>query len=1127
MNMTVRVCQVGTRVCMALLLMVVSATALLAQFTSGLEGTVFDPTGALVPNATVNLKEVSTGVEHSTVTSTAGIYHFTALHAGRFELTVKAPGFETAVLGNIAIQVAETRTLDVTLKLGATTQEVSVTALVTPVTLSSGAVSGQINETKVHELPLVGRNMFSLVVLTPGVTGLPSGGGQAYAQATADIFNAELGVNLNANGQRAESNNFMVDGATTNGNPRGGVTNLTPNADSIQEVRVQTNNFSAEYGRNAAAIVNVETKSGTNLYHGTLSWFHTDTHLNSRNVFQSSGGYQNRGAPVFLRNEFAGSFGGPVRKDRDFFFGSADILRSGVGLGFPALVPTPDLINYLKANLPNNISTKVLTSFPTSFQPNRTFTTAGADVQSSCTGTAPIGPFGSASTGLVTSGPLTAIPCNTPVSGIGDFSSTVFRNGRQVNARFDHNWHEFKDRLYGSFYRTTRQTVEFASPSIYFPAFSPAEPEYTHLINVDWTHTAGPSFVNEMKVSYTRTFGDAPCDHCEVPSMGADDGTALPGDGFIGLFKQNNYEWKDIASLARGRHNFKFGANWARHHDDEIFTDTTRRPTFQFGSLLQFAADKPYIEGNIQFDPRTGQVGVVNVDFAYRSTDLGAFIQDDFKIRSNLTLNLGLRWETFTGPTERFNRLNNGVFQGGATFQDRITNLKMDHVSQLWQTRLNQFAPRFGFAWDPTHRGRMSVRGGVGIFYDRPENQLYTGNRSNLPRVANATCQTGVTVCQPTYGLGASGTSPYNFPAVTGVLFGLDSKNGLLSARTSQVITDPNLQTQYGQNWSLGVQYEVVRGWLAEGYYIGSVGHHLYSSYNVNRFAGDRIQNNGGIVRYNTSFGVLSYGQANYNSAYNGGTLSIHNRGFSHGVNFQAAYTFGKAIDQSQTFGPNPVDILHLNLQRGLADFNVARRLSFSTLWQVPHLGGSSPIANILLNGWQLSNITILQKGTPFTVFCGSSFSAVRDASGNIIGNKGCDYNADGTNNDRPNAIAGIPNSGFSENQFLNTRIFACTASRCGNLFPAPALGQIGTLGRNTFIGPGYINTDFSATKRTHIPWIVGTEGAQLEFRAEFFNVFNKVNLTGVNSNIASGGFGFANGAFPARDVQFGLRVEF
>ncbi len=1079
-----------------------------AQFTSGLEGTVFDPTGAAVPNATVTLKEVATGIEHATVTSSAGLYRYTALPAGRFALTVKAHGFETATLQDISIEVKEIRTLNVTLKLGTSTQTVEVQASVTPLTLSQADVSGQVNETKVHELPLVGRNMFSLVVLTPGVTGLPSGGGQAYAQATADIFNAELGVNLNANGQRAESNNFEVDSATTNGNPRGGVTNLTPNADSIQEVRIQTNTFDAQYGRNAAAVVNVVTKSGTNDYHGTLSWFHTDTHLNARTVFQPE-------RPVFLRNEFAASFGGPIRKDRDFAFASTDILRSGVGVAFPATVPSQELISYLQSNFPGNISTKVLTQFPTTFKPNRNFTTAGADLGSSCTG----------STAITT--PIGSLPCNFPVNGVGDFSNTIFRNGVQWNVRVDHVWNDFKDRLYGSYYRTTRQTVEFASPSVYYPAFSPAEPEYTHLLNLNWTHASGGSFVNQMTASYTRTFGNAPCDHCEIPEMDIFDGTAGPGNGFIGLFKQNNYEWKDVASIVHGKHTFKFGGNVARHHDDELFTNTTTRPTFQFFNVLDFAADNPFQESNVQFDPQTGQVGTVNVDFAYRDSDLGTFIQDDFKLTTRLTLNLGLRWETFTGPTEKYGRQNNMVLEGGSDFQQRVANLAMENTKQLWHTRYGQFAPRFGFAWDPTGHGKMSIRGGIGIFYDRPANQLFTGNRNNLPRIANTTLSIFNPPALPVYGLGASPTPPYGFPTPTNITFGLDSKNGLLNARAAQVITDPNLQTQYGENWSLGGQYEVANNWVAEAYYMGSVGRHLYSSYDVNRFPGDLIQNNDVLTRLNQSFGSLFYGQSNFTSAYNGGTAAIHNRGFTKGINFQAAYTFGKAIDQAQTFGPEPVDIFNLKAERGLADFDVPRRLSFSTLWQLPKMGSSSRLANIFVNGWQVSNITILQSGTPFTVSCGLPFIPITDANGNIVGNKGCDYNGDGVSNDRPNIATPIPSSGFSNSQWLNTGVFSCSGQLCGNIFPAPGLGQDGNLGRNTFRGPAYANTDFSAIKRTHIPWFTGKEGAQLEFRTEFFNVFNHVNLNSVDGNLASGLFGHATGAFPARDIQFGLRIEY
>lgn len=1084
--------------CGAALLLTLTSSGAWAQFTSGLDGTVFDPSGAVVPNAAVTLRQVSTGIEHNTTTSSAGIYRYTALPAGNFVLSVKATGFETAVLSDISIQVVETRTLNVNLKLGAATTEVNVSAQVTPVSISQAEISGQVNETKVHELPLVGRNMYSLVVLTPGVTGVPGGAGQAYAQATADIFNAELGVNLNANGQRAESNNFLVDSANTNGNPRGGVTNLTPNADSIQEVRIQTNTFDAQYGRNAAAIVNVVTKSGSNQVHGTLSWFHSDTALNARTIFQPE-------RPSFKRNEFGGSVGGPIRQDRDFYFGSVDILRSGVGFARNATVPTPDLINFLKANRSGNISTKVLSAFPTGFTANRDFSTAGSTLGTDCSTLA------TPSTAIPT--PVGLMPCNMNVKGAGDFSTTIFRNGIQWNARVDHSWNNFKDRLYGNFYRTTRQTVQFASPSAYFPAFSPAEPEYTHLLNLNWTHSSGSSFVNQMTAAYTRAFGDARCDNCQVPAAGTDDGVELPGNGFFGLFKQNNYEWKDVATLLHGRHSFKFGANFTRHHDDVNFTPSTERPDFQFANILEYAADNPFSEGNVQFDPRTGQVGTVNVDFAYRASDIGAFLQDDIKLKSNFTLNLGVRWEVFTGPTERFARMNNAQFPIGGDFDQRITDLTMKGVPQVWHTRSNQFAPRFGFAWDPKGKGKMSVRGGIGQFYDRPANQLYSGNRNNLPLIANTSLSIFNPPALPVYGLGASGTSPFGFPQPTNITFGLDGRNGLLNARAGQVITDPNLQTQYGINWSFGIQMEVFPNWVAEANYLGSRGHHLYSSYDVNIFPGDLITD-GVLDRLNSSFGNLELGQANYNSAYNGGTVAIRNRGFTKGISFQAAYTFGKAIDQANSFGIAPVDRSRLDLERGLSDFDVSQRLSFSALWRVPNVSSTSPLANIFLKGWQVSNITILQSGTPFTVFCGASILS------------GCDFNGDGVNNDRPNEAAfGNSLNGLSKEDFLNG-IFDCQTALCGNVFSLPSVGTIGSLGRNTFRGPGYINTDFSAIKKTHIPWFV-KEGANLEFRAEFFNVFNRVNLRGISTNIASGSFGRATDAFPARDIQFGLRIEY
>ncbi|MGH7866488.1 MAG: TonB-dependent receptor domain-containing protein, partial [Candidatus Dormibacteraceae bacterium] len=413
--------------------------------------------------------------------------------------------------------------------------------------------------------------------------------------------------------------------------------------------------------------------------------------------------------------------------------------------------------------------------------------------------------------------------------------------------------------------------------------------QYTHLLDLNWTHTGSGNFVNQMTAAYTRTFGNDICVDCQVPAITINDGTAGPGNGFFGLFKQNNYEWKDVAALTKGHQSFKFGANVARHHDDELFTGTTLRPTFTFTNALAFAADNPYFEGNIGINPQTGQQGGVNVDFAYRSTDAGYFIQDDAKLRPNFTLNLGVRSDIFTGPTERFDRLNNMILQGGGTFQQEIANAKMGHVAALWHTRLDNFAPRFGLAWDPTRKGKMSVRGGYGIFYDRPAQQFYTGDRTNLPLDATVNASIFTPPVVPVYGLGASGNSPYNFPIVPGIVGGLNSKGGLISGPAGQEVTDPHLQTQYGENWSFSLQYEVFNNWVVEAAYLGSMGHHLYSAYDVNRFDGNLIQDANVLTRLNTSFGGLDYGQANFNSSYNGGTVAIRNRGFNKGLNFQAA----------------------------------------------------------------------------------------------------------------------------------------------------------------------------------------------------------------------------------------------
>ncbi len=335
---------------LAVLLIGFTSLPAVAQFASSIEGTVTDASGAIVPGATITVLNEETGTEQSVTTTSAGYYRVPALPAALFTLRATLSGFKTVVQEHIRLQVAETKTINVTLEAGQVQEEVTVSATAPLVETSEGRVSSVIEESQVKDLPLLGRNFFNLVVLTPGVTGRAAGGGQAYAQSNADIFINEYGVNMNANGARTESNNFLVDSSTVSSSQRSGVANITPNPEVVEEVRVAVNNFSAETGRNGSVLVNILTKSGSNTWHGSTSLFYTNDSLQSKNEFQQQ--VPNFQHPDFGRKEYSWGLGGPILKDRTFFFTSGDVLRSEVAISRAARIVTPQFIDFMTQNRP-------------------------------------------------------------------------------------------------------------------------------------------------------------------------------------------------------------------------------------------------------------------------------------------------------------------------------------------------------------------------------------------------------------------------------------------------------------------------------------------------------------------------------------------------------------------------------------------------------------------------------------------------------------------------------------------------------------------------------------------------------------------------------------------------------
>lgn len=1074
-----------------------------AQFASAIEGTVTDPSGAVTPGASVTIVNDATGATQTVVTSRAGYYRFPALAASTYTVRVALDGFKTVVQPGLRLQAAETKTVNLTLELGQAAEEVTVSGAAPLVETAQGRVSGLIEQRQVESLPLMGRNFFSLVVLTPGVVGRATGGGQAYAQSNSDLYNNEFGVNMNANGARTESNNFLVDSSTVSSSQRSGVVNINPNSESVQEVRVAVNNFSAEFGRNGSVLVNVITKSGSNDYRGSFGTYYTNNGLQAKNHFQKQAtGFRH---PDFGRTEVSWGLGGPVRQQQTFFFTSGDVLRSDVAVSGARTILTPEFIRFMEQARPNNVSTYIAKNFPASFSPERNFRTAGQHLGVACAGATPI------------TSPIGPVPCNLNVTGEGTWNETSPRNGFQWTARVDHNL-TASDRLYGAFNRTTTDKVGFGTPEVY-PGFTAPSPTSSMQFNSNWTRIISPTVVNEATFSWVRPWGELLNPRPDIPGVSV---TGIQGYQ-VGWgpneFVQNSFEWRDVLTMTRGSHTLKVGGTYTREHADNEASRVFNRPTYGFNSVFDFAADRPFRQDQIAVDPATGEP-ITRIIRFHRTQSVAAFVQNDWKVRPNLSLNAGLRYEGFLNISDAAGDMANIQFTtGSGDLRSRLATARVVERQYyleggLWGGGMHTLAPRASFAWDPTSEGRMSVRGGIGRSYERMSNQIWDGEYQNLPGFATLSA-TQFDAVRPVFGLGSSTTVPYNYPRPSGLTAGLNPQGGLINGRGLVHIVDSDIDPMYLDNWFLGVQRSITPHLVVEGNYIGSRGRNAYFKWNINRFNGDLFDGRfDGIV---PGFAAMNYTDSTDQSSFHGGTVAA--KMMRADLSFGGSYTFGRSTDYSSTFSaPQRPDAYGPAEQdKGRSDFDVPHKVALWASWQIPE--PDQGWARTLLGGWQASGVLIAQSGVPFTVVCeGRAFAPIRDGTGAIIGNSGCDYNADGTGNDRPNVPAfGSSLSGLTNDDFLRG-IFAASD------FPTPAPGVQGTLGRNTFRGPGYFNVDFALIKSVGI---TAGRPSQLQLRIETFNLFNTTNLDLPQRNMTSPQFGRSTSALPGRIVQFSGRISF
>jgi hypothetical protein len=1134
-----------------------------AQFKAGVQGTVTDTSGAIIPEAAVTLTNKETNKTQTVTASEDGFYRISGLPPGQYTLSAEKAGYKKQVLENLTVNAEATQGVDISLEVGEVTATVTVTDQLTPQLETENAnISKAITTEQVRQLPQAGRDPYELLRLTPGIfgtgsrsaggasSGFPNGPGNdpnvaGPGGSNTSIFQTENQVPISANGQRVSNNNFTVDGVSVNSLGFGGAAVVTPNQESIKEVRVLSSSYSAEDGRNSGAQVKVVSQSGTNEFHGSAFFKYNDPNLNSFNKFGDIFG----GGPTRVENrfrQFGGSLGGPIplprfgegsppafklAKDRAFFFFSFEALRNKTNNPVTRYVETPEYRQLVQQIRPGSVTSTVLAS--AGIQPriisviptgcgifgndlNRCrVVPGGLDIGSPTGARGQYVPF-SAPTG----GGFDGIP-DIQLVQIADPDST---RGLQLNPRFDFNSgaNQFALSIYSTRLENVNSDIGAQSRPIadliFRPVNSAATFTFNRIINATTFNEARVNFTrfaaNQVESSSTTNFGiprieveGLPLPSGERIRFGAERAETTPG-----IFAQNTFEVSDTLNKVFGNHSMKFGGLMRREQDNNSLVGGAR-PVFSFSGLFNFANDTPIFEA-VNTDPRTG--GPADAQRYFRTGDYAFFIQDDWKTRPNLTLNLGLRYEYFTPLKEKEGRIT--ALRFGTL---GLQNSRLEIVDELFEPDRNNFGPRFGFAYSPNwgdslggllKGGRAVIRGGAGIQYNRIPNALFANSRGNPPFFArnNLCCGTANEFGAPfldgriLYALGAS-NSPFSFPANPALATGIDpATNGVLNNEVEVYATDREVPNSYVYTYSLEMQYELPLNLVGTIGYQGSSAHKLI-----------RIVNQNLLYPRNPRFNPVFFIQPDVNSNYNALNARLERR-LSNGLQLDANYRFSKSIDTLSYEGPgsgtnqtNPGDLAS---ERGPSDFDVKHSFNLSGLYELPIFRNRRDVVGKVFGGFQLTGIVTANSGFPFTP---KIFESIRQPSGEFFGPI------------RPTGYFGGALDDTSNDAFL----------RPGGNFPGggtryfPTTPGLPGIGRNSFRGPRYFSVDMSVVKKTGLPGFLG-EDANLELRANFFNVFNQLNLQPIRffddgSIITNPNFGRSTRGLAGRVVEFQARFRF
>jgi hypothetical protein len=1185
-------------------------------------GVISDSSGAVIAHASIQVRNLATGYEVHIESNESGIYRAQELIVGSYTIRVEMPGFKTVNATNLALDAGTALRVDFKLTIGSRSEEVEVSDAARLVSTDDSRLSYPVDSQQIANLPLDGRNIYNLIQYQPGATNV-----------RGVMF--EHGADTAVNGVRESFNGFLIDGISNKGLSGGPVNQ--PILDTVQEVQVLTLNNSAEFGGSAGAITNLVTKSGTNQLHGS-GW-----EFLRNDIFDANSFFANHvdkpadrtRSPLRL-NQFGGTLGGALKKDKVFFFAAYQGDRFLTSSPRPAHTESPQFRSATISAFPNSVAALLYSTFPPAgdgkpFVTLRQYVTHTSLFHSFAGYLCPANSNGAISakfaslfgveqadidamnaSGICEGGSPYATPTTGTFNRDGNFLQTVIDpnrsqedgdlfDGNEASLRLDYNLDK-NNRLFGEF--EWAATHDQYSSDTSLRGFTNPLATLTPSFQFSFIHTVSSGVLNEFRAGYAHNGNSNTVPLPGVPSVSFDDDTLGFGtdEGYPQDVQENIYSYADRVSVTRGKHNVHFGAELKRNLENSVAD--AGRPEYGFSDYLFFAIDAPYSE-DVGVDPgfATGTPAhLANNIRHWRNWDYGGYLNDDWKASRRLTLNIGLRYDLYTRSTE-LNHLTTTFIKGpGAQFIDDITTgsgqIKGASVpcpgdpmatlagecgpggfaaaKSLGKGDYNNLVPRLGFAWDAFGNGKTSVRGSFGMSTEGNLQKRLSLTRWNPPYYSlnhidnflNGDPNTSVVYgpindAQPTF-LGPAPAAQHSGvgPQATGNISGWDPADPQISGFTA-IVFPRGVSDPYIENWFLGIQRQLQPKLTMELNYVGTAGRNLYSANDVNRVPGGGLPEGTCVTdtfgrrlcsqidthtvasgleinplgTLNPNFGRLRVWENAANSIYNGLQISVRKQ-LSHGLQFSGNYTYSHSIDSDSTWQSSgttangaaagdgySTDPTQPGLDRGNSVFDIRHRLTFNYVWVMPFFVDQNSVLANVLRGWQLNGIWSVQSGAHWSPFNKKpSFLQAKPPSSTACDpasfdqkncvNTGGDYNLDGENNDRPNAIA--------NNVHATTAQWADGFNLPGNFFSAPCLGCVGNLGRNTFVGPSYWVGDISLFRNCQI-----SEKIRLQIRLEAFNALNHTNFLIGNNMIASASFGQASGTAPPRNLQFGLKLSF